>query len=283
MCKRCPFTSSATDSFIIIIYASDLLNYGCCFGVLLGPGKILVTPNKVYAGSNKLDLISGPEYVHPTEKQCNYNYTHPLEKQCNYSVNVVNSLVSGSTTDALSAYQGNLLSQRIAALEDDIDPSRMVHLASIPLTRVGEYLGEGINTVYTPQISITTRNYSVLYIEATYNIDMYCSADVLSSGTLSVSLGTQNSISSDLLLFSQSIYYGVGGDDDARSDFTFSAMKSFIVYPSATTNLYAYTNKEHTSSLISNITHVYGYVTYSKRAVTAVIESGTVSLEVYAK
>lgn len=48
MCKRCPFTSSATDSFIIIIYASGLLNYGCCFGVLLGDGKILVTPGRVF-------------------------------------------------------------------------------------------------------------------------------------------------------------------------------------------------------------------------------------------
>lgn len=50
MCKRCPFTSSATDSFIIIIYASGLLNYGCCFGVLLGDGKILVTPGRVFYG-----------------------------------------------------------------------------------------------------------------------------------------------------------------------------------------------------------------------------------------
>ena len=50
MCKRCPFTSSATDSFIIIIYASGLLNYGCCFGVLLTPGKLIVYNDRVYIG-----------------------------------------------------------------------------------------------------------------------------------------------------------------------------------------------------------------------------------------
>ena len=93
MCKRCPFTSSATDSFIIIIYASGLLNYGCCFGVLLTPGKLLITPNHAYIGPNKIDLSSDAVYVHPSAKQCNYSYTHPSEKQCNYTVSL--STISG--------------------------------------------------------------------------------------------------------------------------------------------------------------------------------------------
>ena len=50
--------------------------------------------NNFYCGSSsnlpcqlalKSDIPNVTEYVHPTEKQCNYVYTHPSAKQCNYS------------------------------------------------------------------------------------------------------------------------------------------------------------------------------------------------------
>lgn len=277
MCKRCPFTSSATDSFIIIIYASGLLNYGCCFGVLLGPGKLLVTPNKVYAGSNKVDLTSGPAYVHPAEKQCNYNYSHPLEKQCDYSVNVVNNLVSGSTTDALSAYQGNLLSQRIAALEDDIDPSRMQHLAELTLVFDSSLTSNftGTKQAFYPQTSISTRNYNVLYIEVDYRINVRFRIGVNGgSGSYSFQLGRDSS--SQLALFGGSVY------STNTQIVRYDDMKSFVVYPSSS-NLAVYTNKEHTGSIIQNITSVY--VNYTERTNYAEfnVQSGSVTLNVYAK
>ena len=56
-----------------------------CFFLILNNGKLLVTPNKVYAGPNRIDLTQDTKYVHPTAKQCNYVYTHPSTKQCNYS------------------------------------------------------------------------------------------------------------------------------------------------------------------------------------------------------
>ena len=46
---------------------------------------MLITPNHVYAGSNKIDLAKDTVYTHPTAKQCNYSYTHPTTKQCNYA------------------------------------------------------------------------------------------------------------------------------------------------------------------------------------------------------
>ena len=39
---------------------------------LLTNGKIIVTPNHVYAGQNKLDLTKDTVYRHPSSKQCNY-------------------------------------------------------------------------------------------------------------------------------------------------------------------------------------------------------------------
>ena len=53
------------------------------------------------------------QYVHPTEKQCNYSYTHPTTKQCDYSVPIVDNLTSTQTTSALSANQGKILKDLI--------------------------------------------------------------------------------------------------------------------------------------------------------------------------
>ena len=51
---------------------------------------MLITPNHVYAGENKIDLTKDTNtvYTHPTAKQCNYSYTHPTTKQCNYAPNL---------------------------------------------------------------------------------------------------------------------------------------------------------------------------------------------------
>lgn len=48
---------------------------------------MLITPNHVYAGENRIDLTKDTNtvYTHPTAKQCNYSYTHPTTKQCNYA------------------------------------------------------------------------------------------------------------------------------------------------------------------------------------------------------
>lgn len=46
----------------LLIFAFSLLN-----------GKIIVCNNKVYAGSNKLDLTKDTIYTHPATKQCNYS------------------------------------------------------------------------------------------------------------------------------------------------------------------------------------------------------------------
>ena len=56
-----------------------------CFFLILNNGKLLVTPNKVYAGINKIDLTKDTVYKHPTTKQCNYAYVHPTSKQCTWT------------------------------------------------------------------------------------------------------------------------------------------------------------------------------------------------------
>ena len=38
--------------------------------LILGNGKLMITPNHVYAGSNKMDLTKDTIYNHPTSKQC---------------------------------------------------------------------------------------------------------------------------------------------------------------------------------------------------------------------
>ena len=50
----------------------------------------MITPNHVYAGSNKLDLAKDTTYTHPSTKQCNYVYTHPTTKQCNWTPDLSN-------------------------------------------------------------------------------------------------------------------------------------------------------------------------------------------------
>lgn len=55
---------------------------------ILNAGKLLVTPNKVYAGSNRIDLTKDTVYTHPAEKVCNYSYSHPTTIQCNASTEI---------------------------------------------------------------------------------------------------------------------------------------------------------------------------------------------------
>ena len=60
----------------------------------MNSGRILVNGSSFYCGNStsglcqlalKSDIPNVTEYIHPTEKQCNYVYTHPSAKQCNYS------------------------------------------------------------------------------------------------------------------------------------------------------------------------------------------------------
>ena len=60
----------------------------------LNSGRILVNGSSFYCGNStsglcqlalKTDIPEITQYVHPTEKQCNYAYTHPTAKQCNYT------------------------------------------------------------------------------------------------------------------------------------------------------------------------------------------------------
>ena len=46
----------------------------------LGNGKLMITPNHVYAGENRIDLT----------KDTNTVYTHPSEKQCSWEPNLSN-------------------------------------------------------------------------------------------------------------------------------------------------------------------------------------------------
>ena len=50
------------------------------FFVILTPEKLLITPNHVYAGENRIDLT----------KDTNTVYTHPSEKQCSWEPNLSN-------------------------------------------------------------------------------------------------------------------------------------------------------------------------------------------------
>ena len=51
----------------------------------LKAGKMLITPNHVYSGPNRIDLTKDTVYTHPAAKQCNYSYTHPTSKQCTWT------------------------------------------------------------------------------------------------------------------------------------------------------------------------------------------------------
>ena len=46
---------------------------------------MLITPNHVYSGPNRIDLTKDTVYTHPAAKQCNYSYTHPTSKQCTWT------------------------------------------------------------------------------------------------------------------------------------------------------------------------------------------------------
>lgn len=74
----------------------------------------MITPNHVYAGSNKIDLTVDTKYVHPAAKQCNYVYTHPTSKQCNYSYTHpsevqcnVQSLIQAKSEIFVGTYHGD--------------------------------------------------------------------------------------------------------------------------------------------------------------------------------
>ena len=66
--------------------------------ITLGNGKLLITPNHVYAGSNKLDLTQDTNTV----------YTHPSTIQCNASteINNLKSSVSNGKIQVANAITG---------------------------------------------------------------------------------------------------------------------------------------------------------------------------------
>lgn len=70
----------------------------------------MITPNHVYAGSNKIDLTKDTNtvYTHPTTKQCNYTYSHPSSIQCNASTEISNlkSSVSNGKIQVANAITG---------------------------------------------------------------------------------------------------------------------------------------------------------------------------------
>ena len=68
----------------------------------------MITPNHVYAGSNKIDLTVDTKYVHPAAKQCNYTYSHPSSIQCNAKseIDSLKSSVSNGKIQVANAITG---------------------------------------------------------------------------------------------------------------------------------------------------------------------------------
>ena len=83
----------------------------------MNSGRILVNGSSFYCGNStsnlcqlalKSDIPNVTQYVHPTEKQCNYSYTHPSSIQCNAAseINSLKSSVSSGKTQVANAITG---------------------------------------------------------------------------------------------------------------------------------------------------------------------------------
>ena len=111
-------------------------------------GRLLVNGDEFYLGNSssqriqiaRVDQIpSVTQYVHPTEKQCNYSYTHPSSRQCSIPVASSSSdgLMSASDKSKLDGISGSLSALTLIGTR-----SVTKQVVSSKLTSIGGFLSE---------------------------------------------------------------------------------------------------------------------------------------------